>query len=59
MDWFDLLEVQGTLEYLLQHHNLKSSILRHSAIFTAEHDPWKNHNFDYTDFCWQDDVSGF
>ena len=25
--WFDLLEVQGTLKHLLQHLNLKSSIL--------------------------------
>ena len=27
MDWFDLLQVQGTLKSLLQHHNLKTSIL--------------------------------
>ena len=33
IDWFDLLAVQGTLKSLLQHHNLKSSILRHSALF--------------------------
>ena len=26
MDWFGLLAVQGTLESLLQHHNLKASI---------------------------------
>ena len=25
-DWFDLLAVQGTLESVLQHHNLKASI---------------------------------
>ena len=23
------------------------------------HDYWKNHSFDYTDLCWQSDVSGF
>ena len=28
---FDLLAVQGTLTSLLQHHNLKASILQHSA----------------------------
>ena len=28
IDWFDLLLVQGTLESLLQHHNLKTSILQ-------------------------------
>ena len=30
MDWFDLLGVQGTLKSLLQHHNLKASILWNS-----------------------------
>ena len=30
-DWFDLLAVQGTLQSLLQHHNLKTSILWRSA----------------------------
>ena len=29
--WFDLLAVQGTLKSILQHHNLKASILRCSA----------------------------
>ena len=27
IDWFDLLVVQGTLKSLLQHHNLKASVL--------------------------------
>ena len=31
--WFDLLEVRGTLKSLLQHHNSKPSVLRHSAFF--------------------------
>ena len=30
MDWLDLLEVQGTLKSLLQHHSSKASILWHS-----------------------------
>ena len=33
MDWLDLLEVQGTLKSLLQHHSSKASILPHSACF--------------------------
>ena len=33
---FDLLEVQGTLKSLLQHHSSKASILRHSAFFTVQ-----------------------
>ena len=28
IDWFDLLAVQGTFKSLLQHHNLKGSILQ-------------------------------
>jgi len=31
VDWFDLLVVQGTLKSLLQHHDLKASILWCSA----------------------------
>ena len=42
-DWFDLLAVQRTLKSLLQHHNLKASILWCSAFFygstlTSVHD---------------------
>ena len=36
MDRFDLLAVQGTLKSLLQHHNLKASILPHSAFFIVQ-----------------------
>ena len=36
IDQFDLLAVQGTLKSLLQHHNLKSSILWHSAFFMVQ-----------------------
>ena len=36
MDWLDLLEVQGTLKSLLQHHSSKASIIRHSAFFTVQ-----------------------
>ena len=34
IDSLDLLEVQGTLKSLLQHHSSKASILQHSAFFT-------------------------
>ena len=36
MDWLDLLEVQGTLKSLLQHHSSKASVFRHSAFFTVQ-----------------------
>ena len=35
-NWFDLLAVQGALKSLLQHHNLKASILQHSAFFMVQ-----------------------
>ena len=35
-DWFDLLEVQGTLKSLFQHHSSKSSILLYSAFFMVQ-----------------------
>ena len=55
IDWFDLLEVQGTLKSLLQNQISKSTnssalSLPHSPTFTSIHDYWKNHTFDYTDF---------
>ena len=36
MDWFELLEVQGTLKSLLQYHSSKASILRCSAFFMVQ-----------------------
>ena len=36
MDWLDLLEDQGTLKSLLQHHSPKASILQHSAFFIVQ-----------------------
>ena len=36
MDWLDLLAVQGTLKSLIQHHNLKASILWCSAFFIVQ-----------------------
>ena len=36
IDWFDFLEVQGTLKSLLQHHSSKPSFLWHSAFFMVQ-----------------------
>ena len=36
IDWFDLLEVQGTLKSLLQHHSSKASVFRFSAFFIVQ-----------------------
>ena len=57
IDWFDLFAIQGTLKTLVQHHNLKASVLQHSNLYgrtlTSIYDYWRNHSFDCTDFCWQ------
>ena len=36
MDWLDLLEVQGTLRSLLQHHSSKASVLQYSDFFMVQ-----------------------
>ena len=36
IDWFDHLDVQGTLESLLQYHSSKASILQYSAFFMVQ-----------------------
>ena len=63
-DWFDLLEVQGMLKSLLQYHSQKALILQHSAFFMVQLShlymtDGKSHSFDYMQFCWQSDISGF
>ena len=47
IDWLDLLAVQGTLKSLLQYHNLKASVLWHSAFFMIQfsHLYMKNHRY--------------
>ena len=36
IDWFDLLVVQGTLNSLLQYHNLKASIVQYATYFIVQ-----------------------
>ena len=47
IDCFDLLEIQGTLKSLLQHHSSKASILRCSPLLRSNsHILLENHSFD-------------
>ena len=50
IDWFDLLAVQGTLEYspTPQFKSINSLVLSllYGLILTSVHDYWKNHSFD-------------
>ena len=65
MDWLDLLAVQCTLKRLLhptpQFKTIITSIisLPFGPTLTCIHDYWKSNSFDYTDFCWQSNVSAF
>ena len=64
IDYFDLLAAQGTLKSLLQHHNSTASSLWLSAFFMVQlsyryTSTGTNHSFDYTDLCWQRDLSAF
>ena len=36
IEWFDILEVQGTLQNFFQHHNSKASVLWCSAFFMVQ-----------------------
>ena len=36
IDWLDLLDVQGTVKSLLQHHSSKASTLQHSAFLIVQ-----------------------
>ena len=60
-DWLDLLAVHGTLKSLLQHHSSKASILQlshhYGSTLTSVHNYWENDSLDYTDLCWQSNVS--
>ena len=44
-----------------QFESISSSVLNllYGPTLTSKHDYWKNHSFDYTDLCWQSNVSAF
>ena len=49
---------------LLQHHSSKAAFLQCSAFLMVQlshlvHEYCKNHSLNYTDLCWQSDVSAF
>ena len=58
MDW--LRDSQGSSP-TPQFRSISSSVLNflYSPTLTSIHDYWKNHTFDWMDFCWQSNVSAF
>ena len=63
MDWLDLLAIQESQESspIPQFRNINSSALSflYSPTLTSIHDYRKNHSLDWTDLCWQSNVSAF
>ena len=61
IDWFELHAVQGTCKSspapLFESINSSTFSLLYDPVITSVHDYWKNHSFDYTDLCWQSDIS--
>ena len=43
----------------VQKHRFLALSFLHSPTLTSIHDHWKNHNLEYTDLCWQSNVSAF
>ena len=39
--------------------NSSALSLLYSPTLTSTHDHWKNHSLDYTDLCWQSNISAF
>ena len=60
IDWFDLFAVHGIL-HAPQFESISSLALSllYGPTLASVHDYWKKHSFDYTDLCWQIDVSVF
>ena len=52
-------ESQESSSNAVQKHKFFSAHLLYGPTLLSEHDYWKNHSFDYTDLCWQRDVSAF
>ena len=63
IDWFDLLEVQGTQESspTPQFKSISSSAynLLYGPALTSMHDYWRNHSFNHMDLCRQSNISTF
>ena len=63
IDWFDLLLSKGTLKksstpQFKSINSLALSLL-YGPTLTSVRGYWKNHSFDCTDLCWQNDISAF
>ena len=60
-DWSPCSPRDSQESSLTQFESISSSALSllYGPTLTSVHDYWKNHSFDYTDLCWQSNVSAF
>ena len=65
-DWFDLMISCNARDYQQsslapQFKSISSSALSllYDPALISVHDYWTNHSFNYTDLCWQSDISAF
>ena len=60
MDWLDLLAIQGSSP-TPQFKSINPSMvsLLYGPALTSICGYWKNYSFDYTDLCWQSNISAF
>ena len=61
IDWFDLFMDSQESSPTPQFKSINSTVLTllYGPALSSIHDYWKNYSFDYTDLCWQSNVSGF
>ena len=70
IDWLDWSPIEGLISLLSKglwrvfssttFESISSLLsLFYGPTFTSIHDYWKNHSFDYSNLCWQSDVSSF
>ena len=62
IDWFDLKRLSRLFSSpTAQKHQFFGAQLSLWLVQLSHlvHDCWKNHSFDYSDLCWQSDVSAF
>ena len=56
---FPALQFESISSFFFESINSLALRIFHGPTLITVHDYWKNHSFDYTDLCWQSDVSTF
>ena len=64
MNWLDLLQSKGLSRVfsnntVKKHQFFGTQPFLNGSTLTSIHDCWKDHSYDWTDLCWQSNVSAF